>query len=101
MPCRELNNGDIEGFGIVFLEAGMYEKPVIGGRSGGAVEAVEQGVNGLLVDPNSINEIAQALISLLTNKDKAQSLGEKGRKRVFDKFNWREQSKKIIKIINK
>ena len=101
MPCRELNNGDIEGFGIVFLEAGLYEKPVIGGRSGGAVEAVEQGVNGLLVDPNSINEIAQALISLLTNKDKAQSLGEQGRKRVFEKFNWKEQSKKIIKIINK
>jgi len=101
MPCRELTNGDIEGFGIVFLEAGMYDKPVIGGRSGGAVEAVEQGVNGLLVDPNSINEIAQALISLLTNNEKAKTLGQQGHKRVIDKFNWQEQGKKIIEIVNK
>lgn len=100
MPCRELDDGDIEGFGIVFLEAGMFCKPVIAGRSGGAVEAVEHGNNGLLVDPININEIAQAIITLLKNKGKADLLGSQGYKRVQEQFNWSEQAKKIISIIN-
>ncbi|KKR04442.1 MAG: Glycosyltransferase, group 1 family protein [Parcubacteria group bacterium GW2011_GWC2_39_14] len=99
MPCREMPDGDVEGFGIVFLEAGNYKKPVIAGRSGGAVEAVEHNVNGLLVDPQNENEIAQALISLLQNKDKARTLGEKGYYRVQEQFNWAEQAKILNNLL--
>jgi len=100
MPSRRLENGDIEGFGIVYLEANYYGKPVIGGKSGGAVEAVEHDVNGLLVDPLSINEISGAIVELLKNPEKANRLGETGRLRVAKKFNWFEQAKKVIDILN-
>lgn len=99
MPCRELPSGDIEGFGIVFLEAGNYKKPVIAGRSGGAVEAVEHNLNGLLVNAQNENEIAQAIVSLLKNPDKARIFGEQGYKRVQKKFNWSEQARVLINLL--
>lgn len=100
MPCRELENGDVEGFGIVYLEANFYGKPVVAGNSGGAVDAVENNVNGLVVDPLSLNEISGAIVSLLTDENKAREMGERGRKRVVEKFNWKEQVKKIVEILN-
>jgi len=100
MPSRQLADGDVEGFGIVYLEANFYGLPVIGGRSGGAAEAVEQGVNGLLVDPLSVNDIAQAIMSLLTNPARAREFGERGRRRVAARFNWAEQAKELIRAID-
>ncbi|MEK7159558.1 MAG: glycosyltransferase family 4 protein [Patescibacteria group bacterium] len=100
MPCRELVNGDVEGFGIVFLEANVYGKPVIAGKSGGAIEAVEHEVSGLLVDPKNIDKIAQAMILLLENEDYANKLGEAGRRRVEEKFNWQTQAKKLNQILS-
>lgn len=88
MPNRELESGDVEGFGIVFLEANVYAKPVIGGKSGGAVDAIVNGETGLLVDPTDVDEIASAIIHLLKNEDYAKRLGEQGRKRVERDFNW-------------
>ncbi|MCB0162683.1 MAG: glycosyltransferase family 4 protein [Anaerolineae bacterium] len=89
MPSRSLESkGDVEGFGIVFLEANAYGKPVIGGRSGGVPDAVLDGVTGLLVDPNSTDEIASAIIRLLTQTDYARELGENGRRRVESEMNW-------------
>lgn len=99
MPSRQLENGDVEGFGIVYLEANFYGLPVIAGRSGGAAEAVEQGVNGLLVDPANVNDIAQAIISLLTNENRARELGERGRRRVMERFTWPEQARKLMRAI--
>ena len=52
MANRTMANGETEGYGIVFLEAGAHGKPVIGGRAGGAVEAVDDGSTGILVDGN-------------------------------------------------
>jgi phosphatidylinositol alpha-1,6-mannosyltransferase len=85
MPCREID-GDVEGFGIVFLEAAAFGKPVIAGRSGGAPEAVIDGVTGLLVNPLDIDDIAQAMVKLLTNEALALKLGEQGYRRVCAKF---------------
>ena len=65
MPNRRLADGDTEGFGLVFLEANACGKPVIGGRAGGAVEAIQDGVSGLLVDGWSIGEIADAITRVL------------------------------------
>jgi phosphatidyl-myo-inositol dimannoside synthase len=81
MPNRTINNGDTEGFGIVFLEAGACGKPVIGGRDGGVPDAVANGETGLLVDGNSVSEIANAAIRLLSNQELCATLGRAGLER--------------------
>jgi phosphatidylinositol alpha-1,6-mannosyltransferase len=87
MPNREIN-GDIEGFGMVYLEAGAAGKPVIGGQSGGTDDAIVDGVTGIRVDGNSSVEIADAVIDLLSQPDRAQAMGIHGRKRVESEFSW-------------
>ena len=89
MPSREIpEKGDVEGFGITYLEANAFGKPVIGGRSGGVAEAVIDGVTGLLVDPWDVNAIASACIRLLKEPDLAERLGRQGRDRVKTEFSW-------------
>ena len=88
MPARECPGGDVEGFGIVFLEANACGKPVIGGRSGGVTEAVVDETSGLLVDPRSKDELSGAIIRLLTDKNLSKELGSRGRQRVVDNFTW-------------
>jgi len=87
MPNREIN-GDIEGFGMVFLEANAAKKPVIGGLSGGAVEAVVDRITGLSVDGTNVKAIADAVIFLLENPQKAKAMGEAGRQRIKNEFTW-------------
>ncbi len=100
MPSYEIKEkGDVEGFGITYLEANACGKPVIGGRSGGVPDAVIDGETGLLVDPLNINQIAQALIKLLTNPEVARKLGEEGRRRVEKELNWQKMAEKIRGII--
>jgi glycosyltransferase involved in cell wall biosynthesis len=69
-----------EGFGRVYLEAALAGKPVIGSRTGGAAEAVLPGQTGLLVDPLSVDEIAEAVVTLLQKPEMAARLGAAGRK---------------------
>ena len=64
MPNRELANGDTEGFGLVFLEANSCGLPVIAGRDGGSTAAVCHGQNGLVVNGQSVAEIAAAMATL-------------------------------------
>jgi len=100
MPSREID-GDIEGFGIVFLEANACSKPVIGGKSGGISDAVQEGVSGVLVDPLDVDEISQALITLLTNSELAERLGRQGRKRAEDEFSDLVMAEKLALIFRK
>ncbi len=78
MPNREMPDGDTEGFGLVFLEANACGKPVIGGRAGGAVEAVRDGENGLLVDGWSVEDVAAGLTRLLTDDAVHQQISQRG-----------------------
>ena len=80
MPNRELDNGDTEGFGLVFLEANAFGKPVIGGRYGGAVDAIIDEKTGLLVESNSPECIANAIIRLIDDKKLRRDLGNGGRR---------------------
>jgi len=64
---RSMGNGDIEGFGIVFLEAAREGLPVVAGRSGGVPDAVSDGNNGFLVNPTDAGEVAGRLKELLTD----------------------------------
>jgi len=77
-----------ETFGLVFLEAGLRRKPVIAPNHGGPTEVVENGVNGLLVDPLEPRSIAEGIFRLLKDKDLAASLGEQGYKRVTSYFSF-------------
>ena len=85
MPNR-IEGSDVEGFGIVFLEANAFGKPIVGGRSGGAVEAIVDGETGLLVDPHDIATIAASVVRLLKNADEAMRLGENGETPSRDSF---------------
>jgi phosphatidylinositol alpha-1,6-mannosyltransferase len=99
MPSRQLPNGDVEGFGIVFIEANLFGKPVIGGRSGGIPEAILDGQTGVLVNPIDIINIADAAIQLLTDKTLSQRLGQQGQIRARNDFDWKIQTEKIKEIL--
>ena len=91
---------EIEGFGIVFLEANACGKPVIGGKVGGICDAIINEETGLLVDPLNIDQIADSLIRLLTNPRLARRLGKKGKERVQKELNWQGRARKIQKILH-
>jgi len=98
MPSRNIK-GDFEGFGIVYLEANLLEKPVIAGDSGGVRDAVVNNINGLLVDSDNIAEIASAINLLINDENLLKDLGRKGKERVLRDFNWPGQAQKLfIKI---
>ena len=78
MPNRKLANGDTEGFGLVFLEANSCGLPVIAGRDGGSTDAVSHGVNGLVVDGQSVDDTAAAMLALRENADLRDTLRRQG-----------------------
>ncbi|MEO6212390.1 MAG: glycosyltransferase family 4 protein [Vicinamibacterales bacterium] len=81
-------DGGAEGYGLTFIEAGMWGKPVVGGRSGGIPDAVVDEVTGLLVDPIDVGAIADALVRVLSDEDLAHRLGEQGRHRAVNELSW-------------
>ncbi|MCC6157213.1 MAG: glycosyltransferase family 4 protein [Deltaproteobacteria bacterium] len=91
MPSRR-EGDDIEGFGLVFVEAGAFGKPVIGGDSGGVSEAVRDGVNGLLVDPTDPVALRDALDRMLNDADLAARLGKGGRLLATTEFTFERMS---------
>lgn len=98
MPSKTVDI-DYESFGIVYAEANACGKPVIAGRSGGIEDAVFDGVTGLLVDPDNIEEISHSIVRLLTDAEYAQKLGENGRQRVEKELNWSVVGEKIEEIL--
>lgn len=76
-----------EGFGIVYMEAAAYSKPVLAGNVAGALDAVADGVSGLLVDPTDAQAVADALTRLLLDRELAQRLGRAGAQRARS-FAW-------------
>ncbi|PXX62259.1 phosphatidylinositol alpha-1,6-mannosyltransferase [Nocardia tenerifensis] len=89
MPCRTRGAGlDVEGLGIVYLEASASGVPVVAGRSGGAPETVIEGETGRVVDGRSIQQITDALVGLLADPDAAARMGAAGRAFVEDRWRW-------------
>jgi phosphatidyl-myo-inositol dimannoside synthase len=95
----QMDRSDVEGFGLVFLEAGACGKPVVGGRSGGIPDAIEEGTSGFLVNPDEPEDIARALVRLLTHPELAARMGAQGRSRVVQRFQWKHVSERIQEII--
>jgi phosphatidyl-myo-inositol dimannoside synthase len=81
--------GDIEGFGIVLLEANAARKPVVATSVGGIPDAVAEGVSGILIEPEKWATIAQSVTTLLHDDELRQKLGRQGRDRVENEFDWK------------
>ena len=79
------------------MEAGTCCRPVIGGRSGGVPDAVVDGKTGLLVDGNSSEETADAIIRVLTDRELASEMARNGFSRA-QQFDWRRTSKKFLEL---
>jgi len=96
MPVRELTHqGDVEGFGLVFLEANACGKPVIGSRSGGVEDAVLDNETGILIDPDNPEQLIEAISKLLENKELALELGRRGKERIHTELTWENSAAKI------
>lgn len=102
MPVRSRFAGlEAEGLGIVYLEASACGLPVIVGNSGGATDAVIDGVTGLLVDGSDIDQIADAVCKLLTDQSRAKAMGLAGRGWVIENWQintWSEKFNKLLLI---
>ncbi|MBI1994858.1 MAG: glycosyltransferase family 4 protein [Deltaproteobacteria bacterium] len=79
---------DVEGFGIVLLEAAAAGKPVVATRVGGIPDAVEDGKSGILVEAGDYVALAQATVDLLSDKQKSVTMGTHARQRLLDHFTW-------------
>jgi len=100
MPCRTRGAGlDVEGLGIVFLEASATGVPVIAGYSGGAPETVQHNKTGLLVDGRSVGQIADAVAELLADPDRAATMGAAGRDWIRERWRWDALADRMSELI--
>jgi len=96
MPSRSRLAGlEVEGLGIVYLEASSCALPVVAGRSGGAPDAVDEGITGFSVDGTSTVEISSVIIKLLDDPAKAKAMGTAGRSWIIEKWRWEIWSKQF------
>jgi glycosyltransferase involved in cell wall biosynthesis len=100
-PSITARSGDAEGLGMVFLEAQALQTPVVSFRSGGLVEAVEDGVTALLSEEKDVAGLAHNIASLLENSDLRHNMGIAGRRRVEEFFDVRKQCAKLETIYDK
>jgi phosphatidylinositol alpha-1,6-mannosyltransferase len=100
MPCRTRGSGlDVEGLGIVFLEASAAGVPVVAGDSGGAPEAVKEGETGRVVDGRSVEQIADAVSGILADPALAARMGEAGRQWVETDWNWAAHTARLSELL--
>lgn len=100
MPCRTRGAGlDVEGLGIVYLEASATGVPVVAGRSGGAPETVRDGETGVVVDGWDVGAIAAAVGGLLADPDAAARMGAAGRRWVVDNWQWQTQAQRLSRLL--
>jgi len=100
MPSRQMQSPpESEGFGIVFLEAAAAGLPCIGSTEGGVPDAVAHEETGFNVDPHDEKALADLIRRLITEPELARKMGENGRKRVLEQFDWKNQAPKFTRIL--
>jgi phosphatidylinositol alpha-1,6-mannosyltransferase len=100
MPCRTRRHGlDVEGFGIVYLEASATGKPVVAGNSGGSPDAVREGETGYVVDGRDLGAIAERVATLLEDRDLAARMGAAGRTWVEREWRWEAQAGRLQALL--
>jgi phosphatidyl-myo-inositol dimannoside synthase len=99
-PSRSRFGGlEVEGLGIVYLEASSSGLPVIAGNSGGAPDTVLNNKTGVVVDGNNLDEISRACISLLSNPNLAKEYGNAGRAWAVENWNWNYWGSKFKDVL--
>jgi phosphatidylinositol alpha-1,6-mannosyltransferase len=100
MPCRTRRGGlDVEGLGIVYLEASATGLPVVAGDSGGAPDAVLDGETGWVVRGGSPEEAADRIVVLLGDPELRQNMGERGRQWVEERWRWDLLAEKLRALL--
>ncbi|MEU4691122.1 glycosyltransferase family 4 protein [Actinoplanes sp. NPDC023714] len=101
MPCRTRAAGlDVEGLGIVYLEASATGLPVVGGDSGGAPDAVREGETGFVVGGADVRAIAGRVVDLLSDPERARAMGAAGRAWVEDEWRWEKQAARLTALLD-
>ena len=93
-----IHKKSVEGFGIAYVEAAQYGIPSIGGKDGGAADAINHEITGLICDGNNLDEVYSSIYSMLENK-KYLELG-KNAKEFVNKFQWSKIIEEYKKILN-
>jgi phosphatidylinositol alpha-1,6-mannosyltransferase len=101
MPCRTRAAGlDVEGLGIVYLEASATGLPVVGGDSGGAPDAVRAGETGYVVGGRDLEALTSRLIELLSDPARAKAMGDAGRAWVEREWRWETQAARMARLLD-
>jgi phosphatidylinositol alpha-1,6-mannosyltransferase len=101
MPCRTRRGGlEVEGLGIVYLEASATGLPVVAGRSGGAPDAVRDGETGTVVDGRDVVSVASAVGELLADRGRSAALGAAGRAWVEESWQWSEMAERLGALLH-
>ena len=100
MPSRSRLAGlEVEGLGIVYLEASACGLPVIAGNSGGAPDAVLAGQTGLVVDGTQVNDVASAVVELLSDPLRSQQMGQRGREWIVQEWRWEIWASRFAQLL--
>jgi glycosyltransferase involved in cell wall biosynthesis len=88
----------LEGFGIVFIEAMAFGKPVVGGKHGGTIDIIDDGRTGFLVEHGDIGGLTGALKVLLSDDEQRQRMGEEGRRSVCQRYSFGRFAQRLTEL---
>lgn len=100
MPARSRLAGlEVEGLGIVYLEASACGLAVVGGNSGGAPDAIIHNETGIIVDGTSVSDVAKACADLLQDPERARAMGARGRQWITDEWQWDRWATEFARLL--
>ena len=100
LPCIKTSNGDMDGIPVALMEAMAFEVPVISTNISGIPELIINGYNGVIVEEKNHVELADAIQSLLLNKDLREKYGKNGRIHIINEFDLYANVNRLISLFN-
>jgi glycosyltransferase involved in cell wall biosynthesis len=98
LPAVQDAKGDVEGLGVVLLEAMAFARPVIASASGGITDIVRDGENGLLTPPGDASALASAIQRLSADRERAREMGRAGLEAVRGRFSWNAIVDRLVEV---